>query len=175
MAHIRRLSAPEAESHLDDLADVLADCVSGGAGVGFVLPFSKDDAKAWWRSIVPGVASGERLLFAAFEGDDLVGTVQLCPAGMPNQTHRADIAKMLVHSRARRKGIGAALMKAAEAHARSMGRFVLVLDTVTTSDARRLYERLGWQVAGPVPRFARSPQGGWDDTLFMWKALDDGA
>lgn len=173
-AAIRILTAQQAEAHLDALAAVLADCVAGGAGVGFVLPFSQDDAKVWWRSILPVIASGERVLFAAFDGERLVGTVQLCPAGMPNQTHRADIAKMLVHSTARRQGLGAALMGAAEVHAKAIGRFVLVLDTVTNSDARRLYKRLGWQAAGPVPRFARAPDGGWDDTLFMWKALDAG-
>lgn len=174
-ADIRILSAAEVEARLEDFAEVLADCVAGGAGVGFCLPFSKADAAAWWRSILPGIASGERILFAAFDRDRVVGTVQLCPAGMPNQTHRADIAKMLVHGSARRQGLGAALMQAAEAHARAIGRIVLVLDTVTGSDARRLYERLGWQAAGEVPRYARAPGGGWDATLFMWKALDGGA
>jgi GNAT superfamily N-acetyltransferase len=173
-ADIRILTEREAREHLDALAAILADCVNGGAGVGFMLPFTAGDAKAWWEGVLPGVASGERILFAAFVDGAPVGTVQLCPAGMPNQRHRADIAKMLVHRKARRKGIGAALMRAAEAHAKSIGRFVLVLDTVTTSDARRLYERLGWTAAGPVPRFAYAPDGSWHDTLFMWKALDGG-
>lgn len=168
---IRILTGAQAREHLDGLAEILADCVNGGAGVGFMLPFDPAGARAWWEGILPGVENGERILFVAFDGERPVGTVQLCPAGMPNQSHRADIAKMLVNSTARRRGVGEALMRAAEEQARAIGRNVLTLDTVSDSAARRLYERLGWQVTGTVPRYAYAPDGGWHDSTFMWKAL----
>lgn len=171
MTNVRQLTPAEVARHHDDLAETLAACVAGGAGVGFVLPFTSADARNWWQSILPAINSGERLLFAALDGDRVVGTVQLIPVMHANQPHRADISKMLVHPDARRRGLGEALMLAAEAEARRLGRSLLTLDTVTDSPAQRLYARIGWQVSGTIPNYALSPTRGWDSTTVMWKAL----
>ena len=171
MATVKTLLYDDFERHLDDLAAVLASCVQGGAGVGFVLPFAKADARRWWAALLPEVAAGHRIILGAFEGDRLVGTVQLVPAMQQNQPFRADIAKMLVHADARRKGIGEALMTAAEHEARARGRTLLTLDTVTGAAAERLYSRLGWQTSGVIPGYAYSPSGTLDSTTIMWKAL----
>lgn len=168
---IRSLTAADAYRDIDQLAEILADCVAGGAGVGFVLPFSVADARTWWTTLIPAVERGELVLFGAFVDGQLAGTVHLRPATAANQLHRADIGKMLVHSRARRLGLGAALMQAAEDEARRRGKTLLTLDTVPQSAARRLYERLGWQLAGIIPGYALSPSGTLDDTAVMYKPL----
>jgi len=171
MVEIVVLNPDQVERHLDDLAEVLADCVAGGAGVNFLLPFPVSAALLWWRGVLPAVRAGERIVLAAIEDGRVLGTVQLMPAPQPNQPHRADISKMLVHSNARCRGLGEALMRAAEAEARKGGRTLLTLDTVSDSAAERLYARLGWQVAGRIPGYALSPHGRSDDATFMWKAL----
>ena len=168
---IRALTPDEAASHVDDLAEVLADCVAGGAGVGFLLPFSLTDARMWWQGQMPAVASGERIIIAALDGNRLVGTVSLVPATPLNQQHRADISKMLVHSAARKQGLGAALLREAERIAGERHRSLLTLDTVTGSAAERLYTSLGWQTTGSIPNYALSPRGTFDSTTVMWKAL----
>lgn len=170
-AHIRRLVPQEVEQHLGDFAEVLADCVAGGAGVNFLLPFPVSDALIWWQSVMPAVRAGDRIVLAAFVEGRVAGTVQLMPAPQPNQPHRADISKMLVHSRARRQGLGEALMRAAETEALAHGRTLLTLDTVSDSAAERLYARLGWRSAGRIPGYALNPLGGPDSATFMWKAL----
>jgi GNAT superfamily N-acetyltransferase len=118
------------------------------------------------------VASAERALLVAEDAMGIVGTVQLILAQPENQPHRADLAKMLVHRRARRQGLGAALMKAAEALARASGKSLLVLDTVTGSDGARLYASLGWQRCGVIPGYALLPGGGLCDTTYFYRALD---
>ncbi|HRK23903.1 MAG TPA: GNAT family N-acetyltransferase [Beijerinckiaceae bacterium] len=168
---VRRLDASAAASLVDDLAAILAACVAGGAGVGFVLPFSEADAAGWWRSVLPMVVAGERLLFGGFVDGHLAGTVSLVPATPQNQPHRADISKMLVHPSARRRGLGVALMQAAEAEARRLGKTLLTLDTVTGSGAEQLYAGLGWQKSGVIPNYALSPTRSYDSTTVMWKAL----
>lgn len=168
---IRRLTHDEARQHLDGLASTLAAAVNGGAGVGFILPFSEQDARNWWENQLPDVASGARILFGAISGARLVGTVSLIPATPQNQPHRADIGKMLVHPDARRLGVGEALLRAAEVAAKEIGRTLLVLDTVTGSAAERLYTRIGWQRVGPIPNYALNPSGRFDSTTVMWKAL----
>lgn len=170
-AVIRALTGAETEQHLDDLAEVLADCVAGGAGVGFLQPFSVAEARGWWQGVLPGVARGERVVIGALDGERLVGTVSLVLATPLNQQHRADIAKMLVHSSARKRGIGAALLAEAERMARRNNRSLLTLDTVTGSAAERLYSHLGWQTAGNIPNYALSPRRTFDSTTIMWKAL----
>ena len=142
------------------LAEVLIDCVEGGASVSFMQPLSMAKASAFWQRVAGGVASGERALLVARDDEGIVGTVQLTLALPENQPHRADLAKMLVHRRARRRGLGAALMRAAEALALACGKTLLVLDTVTGSDADRLYERLGWIRCGVIPDYALYPGGG---------------
>ena len=156
---------------LQDLVDILIDCVAGGASVSFMHPLSQEKALAFWRSVVEGVANGERALLVAEDDSGIVGTVQLILAQPENQPHRADVAKMLVHRRARRQGLGEALMKAAEREARVCGKTLLMLDTTTGMDAERLYSRLGWQRFGEVPGHALLAHGGLSDTAFFYSVL----
>ena len=168
---IRRLSQSEAEDQIDDLAAVLADCVAGGAGVGFIQPFGPDQARNWWRTILPGIGRNERVMLVGLIEGRVMATVQLVPAVAVNQQHRADVAKMLVHSAARRRGLGEALLRRLDEEARTIGRSLLTLDTVTGSAAERLYLRLGWTRVGSIPNYALSPTRTWDATTIMWKAV----
>lgn len=169
---IRRVAGDEAAALVPALAEVLIDCVEGGASVSFMLPLTRARAEAFWHVVAAGVAAGERALLVAQEpGGALLGTVQLI-LGLPeNQPHRADVAKMLVHRRARRRGLAARLLAALDEVARAEGRQVLVLDTVTGGDAERLYERAGWQRVGAVPRYALMPDGAFCGTTFFYKHL----
>jgi GNAT superfamily N-acetyltransferase len=154
---VRRLDRVD-DAQLEQLAAVLADCVDGGASVSFLRPMTRDKALAFWRKVAAGVERGERALFVAEDEAGIAGTVQLVLDLPENQPHRADVAKMLVHRRARRRGLGEALMRAAEDGARALGRTVLVLDTADPG-AARLYARCGWIEAGTVPRYALMPDG----------------
>ena len=167
---IRRLHAVD-ERCLEGLTDVLVDCVDGGASVSFMHPMSRDKARAFWQRVAEGVAQGGRALLVAEDAHGICGTVQLILDLPENQPHRADLAKMLVHRRARRQGLGEALMRAAESTARDCGRTVLVLDTVTGADGERLYARLGWRRVGEVPRYALMPGGGYCSTTFFYRDL----
>ena len=154
------------------LGAILADAVEGGAGVNFVLPFSAADGAAYWRGRVEEVRSGARIvLVAADPGGAPVGTVSLLPAWMPNQPHRAEISKLLVHSGHRRGGVATALMRAAEAHARSIGRTLLTLDCVSGGAVEAFYVRLGYQVAGTIPGYALSTTGEPEGATFLFKDL----
>ncbi|MDR5752917.1 MULTISPECIES: GNAT family N-acetyltransferase [unclassified Caballeronia] len=169
---VRRASAGEAAACVEGLADVLIDCVEGGASVSFMLPISREKAVAFWQRVAEGVARGERvLLVAEDETGRIVGTVQVVTEQPENQPHRADIAKMLVHRQARRCGVGRLLMAEAERAAREENKSVLVLDTVTGGDAERLYERAGWQRVGEVPNYALMPDGELCGTTFYHKQL----
>jgi GNAT superfamily N-acetyltransferase len=168
---IRRLGAAEANAHLDGLAGVLADCVAGGASVSYMAPFSHEQARAAFEVVAAEVEQGRRLLLAAFAEDELVGTVQVILALPPNQPHRGEIAKLLVHRSARKRGIAQLLMERAESEARSEGKTLLVLDTVTGDAAERLYTRLGWMRVGVIPGYALYPDGGPCDTTVFWKAI----
>ena len=167
---LRRLHALD-DRHIDQLADVLIDCVEGGASVSFMHPLSRDRAMAFWRSVARGVAAGERALLVAEDERGVCGTVQLVLDQPENQPHRADLAKMLVHRRARRQGLGAALVRGAEAMARECSKTLLVLDAVTDGDGSRLYERLGWERVGVIPGYALLPQGGLCDTTVYYRKL----
>jgi GNAT superfamily N-acetyltransferase len=167
---VRRLHAVE-DSHVSALADVLMDCVEGGASVSFMQPLARERAVAFWRKVADGVSAGERLLLVAEDDHGICGTVQLIFDLPENQPHRADLAKMLVHRRARRQGLGAALMRAAEDAAREYGKTLLVLDAVTGGDSARLYERLGWVRVGDIPNFALYPQGGYCSTTYYYRDL----
>ena len=167
---IRRLHTLDA-AHLDQLADVLIDCVEGGASVSFMQPLTRERATAFWRRMAQGVEAGERALLVAEDNLGICGTVQLVLSQPENQPHRADLAKMLVHRRARRQGLGAALMRAAETTARDCGKTLLVLDAVTDGDAARLYERLGWGYVGVIPDYALFPQGGLCSTTYYYRNL----
>jgi len=168
---IRRLDGAELTAQLDALAAVLHDCVAGGASVSYMAPFSHEQARSAFEAFAFEVEQGRRLLLAAFADGDLVGTVQVILALPPNQPHRAEIAKLLVHRSARRRGIAQVLMEAAEAEARAEGKTLLVLDTVTGDDAERLYERLGWTRVGAIPGYALYPDGRPCDTTIFWKSL----
>ncbi|SAK58961.1 N-acetyltransferase GCN5 [Caballeronia pedi] len=169
---VRRIGANEVAGYVESLADVLIDCVEGGASVSFMLPISRATAVAFWTGVAHGVARDERILLVAenVEGH-LLGTVQLVIDQPENQPHRADVAKMLVARRARRQGIAGRLMTAADDAARNAGKSVLVLDTVTGGDAERLYERAGWQRVGVVPNYALMPDGTPCGTTFFHKQL----
>ena len=160
------------DAQLDGLADVLIDCVEGGASVSFMHPLTHDRALAFWRRVAQDVAAGQRALLVAEDAQGLCGTVQLVLDQPENQPHRADLCKMLVHRRARRRGLGAALMRAAEATARECGKTLLVLDAVTGDDAARLYERLGWVRVGDIPGYALLPRGGPCSTTYYYRDLD---
>ena len=167
---LRRLHALN-EVQVEALTDVLIDCVEGGASVSFMHPLSRGRAVEFWHRVARGVAAGERALLVAEDARGLCGTVQLIFDLPENQSHRADVAKMLVHRRARRQGLGAALMRAAEATARECGKTLLVLDSVTGGDAARLYERLGWVRVGDIPGYALMPRGGLCSTTYYYRNL----
>jgi GNAT superfamily N-acetyltransferase len=169
---LRRLREVD-DAQIEGLADVLIDCVEGGASVSFMHPLTRDRAVAFWRLVADGVKTGDRALLIAEDGQGICGTVQLVLAQPENQPHRADLAKMLVHRRARRQGLGAALMHGAEAMARECGKSVLVLDTVTGSDAERLYQRMGWHRVGDIPRYALWPNGGFCSTTYYYRDVDE--
>jgi GNAT superfamily N-acetyltransferase len=171
-AEITSLEAPVAESALGQLADILVDCVEGGASVSFMSPFSHQQALTFFRKVAGSVASGDTVLLAARLGDRIVGTVQLGLDTPPNQPHRADIKKLLVHRSVRGHGVGAALMAQAEEEARRRGRWLPVLDTVPGENGHRLYLRAGWTQTGLVPNYALFPDGRLCDTAIMWKRLD---
>ena len=158
------------EPEVAGLAEVLNDCVHGGASVSFMLPMSLPKAAAYWRGVATQVARGESLVLAAFDAGVIVGTVTLLLKQPENQPHRADLAKMLVHRRARRRGVGAALLQAAEAEALGAGRTLLVLDTAS-ADAERVYARGGWQRLGEIPDYALWPAGGYCATTLFYKQL----
>lgn len=166
---IRRITAAT-PADIDGLADVLVDCVEGGASVGFMLPMTRAKALAFWRKVADSAAREERILIVAEEGGRIVGTVQVVLDLPENQPHRADVAKMQVHRSQRRKGVGEALMRAAETAAKEAGRTLLVLDTAS-AEAERLYERCGFRRVGTIPDFALLPQGGYCDTVVFYKAL----
>lgn len=168
-AEVVSLAAPVTDTALEQLADVLVDCVEGGASVSFMSPFSQDQALAFFRKVVSSVASGDTVLLAARLDGRIVGTVQLGLDTPPNQPHRADIKKMLVHRSARGNGIGAALIAQVEEEARRRG--LLVLDTVPGDNGHRLYLRAGWTQTGLVPDYALFPDGRLCDTAIMWKRL----
>jgi ribosomal protein S18 acetylase RimI-like enzyme len=168
---IRRLAAADVHEQLDSLAAVLHDCVAGGASVSYMAPFSHEDARAAFEGFAAEVEQDRRLLLAAFADGDLVGTVQVILALPPNQPHRAEIAKLLVHRAARGRGIARLLMERAEVEAQAEGKTLLVLDAVTGGDAARLYDRLGWTTVGVIPGYALYPDGRPCDTTYFWKSL----
>jgi GNAT superfamily N-acetyltransferase len=169
-AAVRRLG-PLGEADIAEMAAVLVDCVAGGASVSFMHPLDPARACAFWRAQADDVARGRRLLYVASDGAGIAGTVQVVLDQPENQPHRGDVAKMLVHRRARGRGLGAALLRAAEEGARAAGKTLLVLDTATGGDADGLYARLGWVKVGVVPDYALWPQGGLCATTFFYRRL----
>ncbi len=171
-ADIVVLDGAVTDTALEQLADVLADCVDGGASVSFMSPFSQADGLAFFRKVAGSVAAGDTVLLAARLDGKIVGTVQLGLDTPPNQPHRADIKKLLVHRSARGHGVGAALMAQVEQEARRRGRWLLVLDTVPGENGYRLYTREGWTRSGIIPDYALFPDGRLCDTAVFWKRLE---
>lgn len=160
-----------AHEHLQGLSDVLVDCVEGGASIGFMLPFTRDRALGFWSRVADEVAGGKRVLLVARDQLGICGSVQLMLALPENQPHRADLVKMMVHRRARRQGLGAKLIRAAESLAWDAGKTLLVLDAVTDGAAARLYQRLGWVPVGEIPGFALMPDGAPCNTTVFYRNL----
>ncbi len=169
---VRRLEAAEIAVERAALVDILCDCVDGGASVSFLAPMSRRAAEQYWDDIARDVGAGGRTLFAIADDLGLAGTVQLVPASVPNQPHRADISKLLVHRRARRRGLGRQLMLALEDEARRAERTLLTLDTRVGDAAEPLYASMGYRLAGIIPRYARASGGALDDTALYWKELN---
>jgi ribosomal protein S18 acetylase RimI-like enzyme len=174
MTEIQALDAISFAASLDALAGVLHACVADGAHVNFIQPFTIDDARAFWvNKVAPGVASGKRVVFAAMWDGAIVGTVQLDLDTPPNQAHRAEIAKLLVRPRDRRRGVARALMAAIEGRAEAAGRWLLTLDTASAG-AERLYASLGFERAGSIPAYSRDPVADrFEPTVIMYKVLTD--
>jgi GNAT superfamily N-acetyltransferase len=168
---VERVEAQDAAQVLPALTDILLDCVDGGASVSFMAPLSRDRAEAFWRGVLDSAARGERIVLVARDAQARIsGTVQVILAQPENQPHRADVAKMLVHRRARRQGLGEALMRAAEQQALQAGKTLLVLDTASDS-AERLYARAGWTACGRIPGYALLPSGEPCATTYFYKQL----
>jgi ribosomal protein S18 acetylase RimI-like enzyme len=153
------------------LTDVLMDAVKSGAGVSFMSDLTTEHAAAWWRKTLDG-ASPRTVILVARDAQGILGTVQLQPSWAPNQPHRGDVAKLIVHRRARGRGVARALMQALELHAREQQFTLLLLDTCKGSAAERLYTSLGWTRVGEVPNFALNPDGSWCDTVFFYRTID---
>lgn len=162
---IERLDPPVSAADLDDLASLLVDAVAGNASVGFPADLGLADARAWWE------LGGARVLLVARDAGRLVGTAQLRFSAYPNGRHRAEVAKVMVHSSARRRGIASQLMAALEAEALAAGKTLLYLDTESGSPAGRLYRRLGWTAAGTIPDFAYRPDGELRPSTYFYKRL----
>jgi GNAT superfamily N-acetyltransferase len=162
------------DQEIRGLSDVLIDCVEAGASVGFMLPMSRSKAEVFWANAAASVARGERVVLAAEDAaGTIVGTVQVILNQPENQPHRGDLSKMLVHRRVRRQGVGRALLAAAERSALRAGKTLLVLDTVSGSDAERMYAREGWQRCGEIPNYALWPDGIPCATTVFFKFLDN--
>jgi len=164
------LHRPTATADLDQLAELLADAVDSGASVSFMRPFSVDAAREWWRATLER-ADPRAIVLVARDEAGIAGSVSLHPAWPPNQPHRADITKLLVHRRARRRGVGRALMDAIEAHAHAAGFTLLTLDTVRGDPAEQLYATAGWQRVGVIPDYALYPDGRPCDTVVFYKKV----
>ena len=167
---IRRVERLD-DREIAQLAEVLVDCIDGDAGVSFLHPLAPEKARAFWRDVAAGIAAGDRAVLVAEDDGGIVATVQLVLAQPENQPHRADLSKMLVHRRGRRRGLGAALLEAAEQTARDCGKTLLVLDTNTGSDAERLYASHGWVRVGEIPDFSVQPRGGLRATTVFYKRV----
>lgn len=165
--------ATQALAQLHDFVDVLCDCVNNGASVGFLPPLSAEEAEAYWRDVIADVARGQIVLLGAQQDGRVIGSVQLHPSGKRNGLHRAEVAKMLVHTSARRRGIARALMTALEDEARRLGRTTLVLDTRQGEPSEILYQGMGYQKAGVIPQFARSADGTLHSTVLYYKVTGD--
>jgi acetyltransferase len=173
VADIILLSPNDCDLTIGDLIDLLVDSVDSGASVGFLPPMQSSEARAFWENIIKEMARGERDLWAALEAGRVIGSVQLAYVLKPNGRHRAEVQKLLVHTRFRRRGLARGLMEALETCARQRKLSLLVLDTVKGDAAEQLYPKIGYQRAGEIPAYARSGAGGLDATVIFYKLLSD--
>ncbi|MDA5637700.1 MULTISPECIES: GNAT family N-acetyltransferase [Agrobacterium] len=171
MATIRVLNGQETLDVLPELCEVLSTCVNGGASVGFMLPFSPRDAESFWRDVAAAVGLGGTIHVVAEVDGMVVSTVQVGLASKPNQPHRGDLMKLLVHPSARGLGLARELMQKVEEEAAKRGRTLLVLDTATGSDAEAIYPRLGWERVGVIPDYALFPDGRYCGTTLFYKRI----
>jgi acetyltransferase len=169
-AVVRRVSRQEESALLGPLAGLLQDAVHGGASVGFMAPLAPEAARQYWQEVFRALDS-ERLLWVAERDDQLLGTVQLQSCAKDNGRHRAEVQKLLVHTRARGRGVAGSLMRAVESEARAQGLRLLVLDTLRGSQAEQIYGHLGWQRAGEIPDYAAAPDGALFPTVIFFKQL----
>ena len=169
---ILELTAGQAEQGIADLIELLEDSVEGGASVGFLPPLANDEAEQYWRTVFQAMREDSRVLVAAMEENEIVGAVQLAYETRRNGSHRAEVMKLMVHSKARMCGIGRNLMQRAELIAKSGGRTLLVLDTRCGDFSESLYRSLGYCTAGIIPRYARSASGVLHDTVVMYRELE---
>lgn len=167
---IERLQPPGQPRDLQDLGGLLVEAVESGAAVSFLPPLGNQQAESWWQRTLAD-AHPRAIFLVARDESGIVGTVQVQPAWAPNQSHRGEIVKLLVHSRARRIGLAARLMTGIEAEARAAGYRLLTLDTKRGEPAERLYRRLGWTELGTIPRYATNPDGTLHDAVFFWKEI----
>lgn len=170
--NIELLDAESAMRRADDLIELLQDAVDSGASVGFLPPLGREEASAYWRDIFHEIATGKRLVLGAIDGDRLVGSAQLELASKANALHRAEVQRVLVHRRARRRGIAEQMMTMLEKLASERGRTLLVLDTRQGDPSELLYQKVGYSVAGVIPGYARSAMGELDGSVFYYKRLD---
>lgn len=170
---VERFTAEGLAAETGTLAEILHACVHGGAAVSYVLPFPMAMARDHWREMTPAVAEGaSRILVARADDGAVIGTVRLDLITTPNQPHRAAVAKLLVHPKARRRGVARALMQAVEAEARACGRTLITLDCRADGPAEAVYVQAGYQRAGVIPAYSQHPvDGSWDDCAFLYKAL----
>ncbi|TCQ11557.1 ribosomal protein S18 acetylase RimI-like enzyme [Rhizobium sp. PP-F2F-G36] len=168
---IRRLTGEDARAAIPELSAILIDCIDGGASVGFLSPFGDEDAATYWTGVADAVTAGHSVLLVAEADGEILGTVQLGIGLPPNQPHRADLKKLLVHRRGRGRGLARLLMTAAESQSLALGRHLLVLDTATGSPAEAIYARLGWSRAGVIPDYALFPDGSFCGSTFFYKSL----
>lgn len=170
---IKQLTPQELEALIPQMVPLLQNVVDNGASVGFLPPLSSEEAAEYWQEVVSAIAGPSKILWVALEGDEVTGTIQLNLEGRVNGSHRAEIAKVLVHTAHRRKGIARAMMEVAESKAKQLGRTTLVLDTLEGHPAEFMYRELGWQTAGVIPQYARYEDGLLHPTVFMYKLLGE--
>jgi GNAT superfamily N-acetyltransferase len=168
----RRLSGTAEER--EALSRLLCETVAAGGSVSFMHPLEPQNARAFWDDALSDAASGGRVVFGAFEGEELVGAVTLFLIAWPNQPHRGEVGKLMTFPGRRGRGAGRLLMATLEAAAKDLGRSLLVLDTAADGGAAGFYERLGWRFCGEIPDFALKPHGGLTATRFYWKRLEGG-
>jgi len=168
---IERLTPPADDADVRALARLLVDAVDSGAAVSFLAPLTLERAEAWWRTVI-AVSDSRAIVLVARDSEGIVGTVQLHPSWAPNQPHRADIAKLIVHRRSRRSGLGTRLMQAIEDAARRSGFGLLTLDAKRGGAAEQLYRHLGWTAAGTIPGYALDSDGTPHDTVIFYKELN---